>query len=176
MQRPAFSPGGFVAAGPTELAAPGLTVSGSSKSRLAADGGSGTALEPRGFGPRAERRTHDSSAVRLCSFDSASQAGILFARAPCRARRESSAVHRPRAKGGPVSDSEKSTGPTPATVSPKRFKTTGILACLMGVAAAVVGLVGVITGGLDLTDMLLFVGGLLLSVVGLRRLRQTRAR
>ena len=74
-----------------------------------------------------------------------------------------------------MSDSEKVTGPTPASVSPKRFKTVGILACLMGIAAAVVGLVGVMSGGLDLTDILLFIGGLLLGVVGLRRLRQSRA-
>jgi hypothetical protein len=73
-----------------------------------------------------------------------------------------------------VSESEKATGPTPAAVSPKRFKTVGILACLMGIAAAVVGLVGVMSGGLDLTDILLFVGGLLLGVVGLRRLRRAR--
>lgn len=71
-------------------------------------------------------------------------------------------------------DSEKTTVPTPAAVSPKRFKTIGILACLMGIAAAIVGLVGVMSGGIDLTDILLFVGGVLLGVVGLRRLRQAR--
>jgi hypothetical protein len=42
--------------------------------------------------------------------------------------------------------------------------------------AAVVGLVGVLTGGagLDPIDFLLFAGGMLLSVLGIRGMRQAR--
>jgi hypothetical protein len=44
-----------------------------------------------------------------------------------------------------------------------------------GVAAAVVGLVGVLHGGMDPVDLLLFAGGMLMSVLGLRGMRRARA-
>lgn len=73
-----------------------------------------------------------------------------------------------------MSDSQKTVVPKPATVSPRRFKTFGIIACVMGIGAALVGLMGVMSGGVDLVDILLFVGGLLLGLVGLSRLRRAR--
>jgi len=64
---------------------------------------------------------------------------------------------------------------TPAAVSPQRSKTIGILAILAGLAAAVVGLINVLSNRMDLVDILLFIGGLLVAVVGLGRLRKARA-
>jgi hypothetical protein len=51
------------------------------------------------------------------------------------------------------------------------------IAVVAGVLAAVVGLVGVLTGGggMDPIDLLLFAGGVLVSVLGFRGLRRARA-
>lgn len=75
-----------------------------------------------------------------------------------------------------MSDSEKVAAPVP-TPSTKRAKTIGILAIVAGLLAAVVGLVGVLTGGggMDAIDLLLFAGGMLVSVLGFRGLRRARA-
>ena len=66
---------------------------------------------------------------------------------------------------------------TPAAASTKRSKTIGTLAILAGVVAALVGLVGVLTGGkgMDPIDLLLFAGGMLVSVLGFRVMRKARA-
>jgi hypothetical protein len=74
-----------------------------------------------------------------------------------------------------VPDSEKAPVPAPAA-SAKRAKTIGILAIVAGIAAAVVGLVGVLTGGrgMDPVDLLLFAGGMLVSVLGFRGIRRAR--
>ena len=71
-------------------------------------------------------------------------------------------------------DSEKVSIPTPAA-SAKRSKTIGALAVIAGLAAAVVGLVSVLAGNKDVVDILLFVGGLLVSIAGLRIIRRARA-
>jgi len=73
-----------------------------------------------------------------------------------------------------VSDSEKVSIPTTAA-SAKRSKTIGALAIVAGLAAAVVGLVNVLAGNKDVVDILLFVGGLLVSIAGLRIMRRARA-
>ena len=75
-----------------------------------------------------------------------------------------------------MSDSEKVAAPAPAS-STKRAKTIGILAIVAGIAAAVVGLVGVLNGGngMDAIDILLLVGGMLVSVLGFRLMRKARA-
>lgn len=75
----------------------------------------------------------------------------------------------------PDSDSEKTQVPTPAA-SAKRWKTIGTLAVVAGIVAAVVGLVGVLTGGrgMDPVDLLLFAGGMLVSVLGFRGIRRAR--
>jgi uncharacterized membrane protein HdeD (DUF308 family) len=57
----------------------------------------------------------------------------------------------------------------------KRSKTIGSLAVVAGVLAAVVGLISVLGNTRDLVDLLLLVGGLLVSVAGLRMLRRARA-
>jgi lipid-A-disaccharide synthase-like uncharacterized protein len=72
------------------------------------------------------------------------------------------------------SGSEKTLAPAP-TASAKRSKTVGGLAVVAGVLAAVVGLVDVLAGKRDIVDILLLVGGLLVSVAGLRMLRRARA-
>ena len=57
----------------------------------------------------------------------------------------------------------------------KRSKTIGGLAVVAGVLAAVVGLISVLGNNRDFVDILLLVGGLLVSVAGLRMLRRARA-
>lgn len=79
-----------------------------------------------------------------------------------------------RAKGGPVSDSEKAPVAAPAAASTKRSRTVGAIAVVAGVAAAAVGLVSVLAGNTDIVDILLLVGGLLVSVLGLRIIRRAR--
>jgi lipid-A-disaccharide synthase-like uncharacterized protein len=59
--------------------------------------------------------------------------------------------------------------------SAKRSKTVGGLAIAAGLVAAVVGLVNVLAGNQDVVDVLLFVGGMLVSAAGLRLLRRVRA-
>jgi uncharacterized sodium:solute symporter family permease YidK len=44
-----------------------------------------------------------------------------------------------------------------------------------GILAAVVGLVNVLAGNMDIVDILLLIGGLLVSVLGLRIVRRARA-
>ena len=75
-----------------------------------------------------------------------------------------------------MSDSEKVVAPVPVP-STKRAKTVGTIAIVAGIVAAVVGLVGVLTGsgGMDPIDLLLFAGGMLVSVLGFRGLRRARA-
>lgn len=75
-----------------------------------------------------------------------------------------------------MSDSEKVVTPV-AALSTKRAKAVGTIAVLAGILAAVVGLVGVLTGGgsMDPIDLLLFAGGLLVAVLGFRGLRRVRA-
>jgi hypothetical protein len=75
-----------------------------------------------------------------------------------------------------MSDSKKA--PVPASAaSAKRSKTIGVLAIVAGIAAAVVGLWGVLIGGtgMDAVDILLLVGGMLVSVLGFRIMRKARA-
>jgi hypothetical protein len=74
-----------------------------------------------------------------------------------------------------MSDSEKVVAPV-AAPSTKRAKTVGTIAIVAGILAAVVGLVGVLTGGgaMDPIDLLLFAGGMLVAVLGFRGLRQAR--
>jgi len=73
--------------------------------------------------------------------------------------------------------SETAQAPAPTAASKKRAKTVGTIAIVAGVLAAVVGLVGVLTGGrgVDPIDLLLFAGGMLVSVLGFRGLRRARA-
>ena len=67
--------------------------------------------------------------------------------------------------------------PAPAAAPTKRAKTIGTIAVVAGIMAAVVGLVGVLTGGsgMDPIDLLLFAGGMLVSVLGFRVMRRARA-
>ncbi len=73
-------------------------------------------------------------------------------------------------------DSEKVVAPASA-LSTKRSKAISTIAVVAGVLAAVVGLVGVLTGigGVDPVDLLLFAGGMLVTVLGFRGLRRIRA-
>lgn len=71
-------------------------------------------------------------------------------------------------------ESEKVQVPAPA-VATKRSKTVGALAIVAGVLAAVVGLVSVLANNRDIVDILLVIGGLLVSLAGLRILRKARA-
>ena len=73
-------------------------------------------------------------------------------------------------------DSEKVVAPV-AAQSTKRARTVSTIAVVGGIVAAVVGLVGVLTtnGGVDPVDLLLFAGGMLVTVLGFRGLRRTRA-
>lgn len=73
-----------------------------------------------------------------------------------------------------MTDSEKAPVAAPAASSAKRSKTVGALAIVAGVAAAVVGLVNVMAGNTDVVDILLLIGGLLVSVLGLRIVRRAR--
>jgi len=63
----------------------------------------------------------------------------------------------------------------PTATSTKRSKTVGTLAVVAGLLAAVVGLVNVLANNRDIVDILLVVGGLLVSVAGLRIIRRARA-
>jgi flagellar motor component MotA len=67
--------------------------------------------------------------------------------------------------------------PAAAAAPTKRAKTIGTLAVVAGIVAAVVGLVGVLTSGrgMDPIDLLLFAGGMLVSVLGFRVMRKSRA-
>jgi hypothetical protein len=56
----------------------------------------------------------------------------------------------------------------------KRSKAVGGLAVAAGLVAGVVGLVNVLAGDRDVVDVLLLVGGLLVSLAGLRMLRAAR--
>jgi hypothetical protein len=71
--------------------------------------------------------------------------------------------------------SEKAQAPT--ATSTKRSKTVGTLAVVAGLLAAVVGLVNVLTltRGVDIVDILLVIGGLLVSLAGMRIIRRARA-
>ena len=72
-------------------------------------------------------------------------------------------------------DSEKVVAPV-AAQSTKRAKTVSTVAVVGGIVAAVVGLVGVLTtsGSVDPVDLLLFAGGMLVTVLGFRGLRRVR--
>ncbi len=77
-----------------------------------------------------------------------------------------------------MADIESAKGQAPAPAAPtKRSKTIGALAIVAGVLAAVVGLVNVLAtkSGVDIVDVLLLVGGLLVAVAGLRIVRKARA-
>jgi hypothetical protein len=81
-----------------------------------------------------------------------------------------------REKGGLVADIEGEKIQAPASAaSTKRSKTIGTLAVVAGIAAAVVGLVSVLSNNRDIVDILLVVGGLLVSVAGMRIIRKARA-
>jgi hypothetical protein len=71
-------------------------------------------------------------------------------------------------------DSEKITVPAPAPVANNGARIVGIIFCLVGIAAAVAGLVGVFARDMEPVSLLLFAGGLLLGVVGVRRVRKAR--
>jgi hypothetical protein len=73
--------------------------------------------------------------------------------------------------------SEKVQVPAPTAASAKRSKTVGTLAVVAGLLAAVVGLVNVLITkqGVDIVDILLVIGGLLVSLAGMRIIRRTRA-
>jgi hypothetical protein len=74
-----------------------------------------------------------------------------------------------------VTDSESSNAQAPVVAAaPKRSKTVGGLAVVAGMLAAVVGLIDVLGGKRDIVDILLLIGGLLVSVAGLRMLRRAR--
>lgn|GEM_PF-965214 len=73
-------------------------------------------------------------------------------------------------------ESDVAQAPAPTAAAKKRAQTVGTIAVVAGVLAAVVGLVGVLSGGsMDPIDLLLFAGGMLVSVVGFRNLRRARA-
>jgi uncharacterized membrane protein YfcA len=75
-----------------------------------------------------------------------------------------------------VADTGSEKVPAPASAaSAKRSKTVGTLAVVAGLLAAVVGLVNVLANNLDIVDILLVVGGLLVSVAGMRIVRKPRA-
>ncbi|UCG44111.1 MAG: hypothetical protein JSU73_05745 [candidate division WOR-3 bacterium] len=74
-----------------------------------------------------------------------------------------------------MSDNEKAAGPAPTAASEKRSRTVGIIACVAGILAALLSLIGVFSRGeLDLLYVLLFAGGMLVAVLGVRRLRKAR--
>ena len=72
--------------------------------------------------------------------------------------------------------SEKTAVPTPASVpvSNNRARRVGIIFILLGIAAVMTGLVGVIAQDMEPVSLLLFAAGLLMGVVGLRRVRKAR--
>jgi hypothetical protein len=63
----------------------------------------------------------------------------------------------------------------PSAVQTKRSKTLGGLTVSVGLIAGAVGLVNVLAGNRDIVDILLLVGGALLSAAGLRLLRRVHA-
>ena len=66
--------------------------------------------------------------------------------------------------------------PAPASAaSAKRSKTVGTLAVVAGLLAGVVGLVNALGNNRDIVDILLVIGGLLVSIAGLRIIRRARA-
>jgi hypothetical protein len=73
--------------------------------------------------------------------------------------------------------SDKAQAPAPTATSTKRSKTVGTLAVVAGLLAAVVGLVNVLStkAGTDIVDILLVIGGLLVSLAGMRIIRRARA-
>jgi len=74
--------------------------------------------------------------------------------------------------------SDSKSAPVPASAaSAKRSKTIGVIAIVAGIAAAVVGLWGVLVGGngMDPVDILILVGGMLVSVLGFRVMRKAGA-
>jgi hypothetical protein len=71
-------------------------------------------------------------------------------------------------------DSAKATD-FPSAVQTKRSKTLGGLTVSVGLIAGVVGLVNVLAGNRDIVDILLLVGGMLVSAAGLRLLRRIRS-
>ncbi len=72
-------------------------------------------------------------------------------------------------------EGEKVQAPASAAVPTKRSKTVGTLAVVAGLLAAVVGLVNVLGNNLDIVDALLVVGGLLVSIAGMRIIRRAPA-
>lgn len=73
-----------------------------------------------------------------------------------------------------MSDNEKATGPVPTAASDKRSRTVGIIAIVAGLLAALLSLVGVFSNEMDMLYLLLFAGGTLVAVLGVRRLRKAR--
>ncbi len=72
-------------------------------------------------------------------------------------------------------EGEKVQASVPTAQPTKRSKTVGTLAIVAGLLAAVVGLVNVLASNLDIIDVLLVIGGLLVSVAGMRIIRKARA-
>jgi len=74
-------------------------------------------------------------------------------------------------------ESDVAQAPAPTAAAKKRAQTVSTIAVVAGVLAAVVGLVGVLSSGrgMDPIDLLLFAGGMLVSVLGFRGLRRARA-
>jgi len=62
-----------------------------------------------------------------------------------------------------------------STAQVKRSKALGGLCVGVGLFAGVVGLVNVLAGNRDIVDILLLVGGALVSAAGLRLLRRIRS-
>ncbi len=73
-----------------------------------------------------------------------------------------------------ANSSSESTEMSAPVTTPKRSKAVGTLAVVAGLIAGVVGLVSVLGNNRDILDVLLVVGGLLVSVAGLRMLRRVR--
>jgi hypothetical protein len=68
------------------------------------------------------------------------------------------------------------TTPAPPAVLPQRSKTVNTISCLLGVAAAGVGLFYVLAGKARLIDIVLIVAGLFVAAAGLYlRVRNTAA-
>jgi len=72
-------------------------------------------------------------------------------------------------------DNDKTVVPTPSNTPSKRSRTVGIIATLVGILACVIALIGVISTDMDMLYLLLFAGGMLVTVLGLRRMRSARA-
>ena len=74
-----------------------------------------------------------------------------------------------------MSDTDKAVSPAPMVAPDRRFKTVAVIACVAGLLAALLSLVGVFSRGeLDLLYVLVFAGGMLVTVLGVRRLRKAR--